>query len=1085
MTRTPGPPPTAPGHYAAILARMLARLPQQRVPSGAQPLARLATDDPTDPALALLDAWATTADVLAFYQERIAAEGYLLSAEERFSLDQLAQMLTVQPAPGLAASATLAFTVETSPGQPDVIPIPAHTPVKSVPGPGEKPQTFETTADLLARPAWNILHVKWSGEYVLQTVTGHTQVLHIDGSQSGIKAGDRLMIHDDDSGVAFYPTVAAVAPDAAAGESGPATRVTLSAPLDPTHSDPLTAPDVVHFAKRAHLFGWNAPDPPADQRHYEGGVFVWDPVTSDWVHCQTGLPPTVSALAMGERALPGSDTPLLVLFAATLGSGIYRSTDRGQTWEPCNTGLPDKTVYSLHMDAKNRLYAGLDDGRIMYSLDWGARWSRFVDGKYFLINTDGTLTVQDESLPKYPVTAIFSRQDEGNTVSIYAGTDAGLYLTENTQPPNLGWTRDPSGLGPAAEAGIRALATRGDREYIVGTTAGSYSIQPGPGQSNLFNLLGDPLPTQALAWHAWGLLIGTERGLTMSDQLREGAPDHFKRLPRHDLRAFATLGADREELAVATAPGRPLDDDWPGFKPPGRGFIDLDAVYHQPGDTVLLLNGDTAQTYQITGHEHVQRSDFTLRGTVTRLYLPPRTIPHGFYGPHLRTTEVYLGAQSLALWAAYHPADEPLTGTQITLAGALPPLEPGRMLLVTGRNFGADDDPLSGETVVVEACHRPDSEPALTQVVLRAPGLRGAYDPASVTVYGNVVDAAHGSTVTDEVLHETAPGTYRLLHHPLAHDPAPTPTGAVPALSVRVDGIAWQRVASLHDQPPHARVYTVSTDADGRASVHFGDNVHGARPRSGTDAVTATYRTGRGRVGNVRAGSLTTLRQRPLGVGGVTNPLPASGGTDPEADSALRRRVPQAVGALGRVVSLGDIEHSTRAFAGIGQAQARRIWTDRGPVIHLTILGTDGAPVPPGSALYDGLWTMLHTAADTSHALHIASAQLVRFALGAHLFVDPAARADDAVTAARDTLRAHYGPATRAIGADVTASDIVTLLTGLPAIIAVQLRRLEPPGGGPAVPDMLRAAPARWDGDAIRPAELLVLDDLTLTTETA
>jgi hypothetical protein len=50
------------------------------------PLLNLTTRDPSDPAMALLDAWATVADVLAFYQERIANEGYLRTATERRSI---------------------------------------------------------------------------------------------------------------------------------------------------------------------------------------------------------------------------------------------------------------------------------------------------------------------------------------------------------------------------------------------------------------------------------------------------------------------------------------------------------------------------------------------------------------------------------------------------------------------------------------------------------------------------------------------------------------------------------------------------------------------------------------------------------------------------------------------------------------------------------------------------------------------------------------------------------------------------------------------------------------------------------------
>ena len=63
-------------------------LPRQAVADrrpgdGARPLVALTTRAADDPAIALLDAWATVGDVLTFYQERIANEGFLRTATER------------------------------------------------------------------------------------------------------------------------------------------------------------------------------------------------------------------------------------------------------------------------------------------------------------------------------------------------------------------------------------------------------------------------------------------------------------------------------------------------------------------------------------------------------------------------------------------------------------------------------------------------------------------------------------------------------------------------------------------------------------------------------------------------------------------------------------------------------------------------------------------------------------------------------------------------------------------------------------------------------------------------------------------
>ena len=59
-----------------------------------QPLRSLTTREESDPSIALLDGWATVADVLGFYQERIANnEGYLRTATERRSVLELARLV--------------------------------------------------------------------------------------------------------------------------------------------------------------------------------------------------------------------------------------------------------------------------------------------------------------------------------------------------------------------------------------------------------------------------------------------------------------------------------------------------------------------------------------------------------------------------------------------------------------------------------------------------------------------------------------------------------------------------------------------------------------------------------------------------------------------------------------------------------------------------------------------------------------------------------------------------------------------------------------------------------------------------------
>jgi hypothetical protein len=163
-------------NYASALQRALERLSQQIVVDdegrAERPLRRLSTRRPDDFTLALLDAWAVLVDVLTFYTERIANEGYLLTATERRSLLELARMIGYELSPGVAASTDLVFTLDDSPGAIRSTTIPARTQVQSLPREGGLPQAFETSADFTAYVDWNELRPRRVRQQTLALADG-------------------------------------------------------------------------------------------------------------------------------------------------------------------------------------------------------------------------------------------------------------------------------------------------------------------------------------------------------------------------------------------------------------------------------------------------------------------------------------------------------------------------------------------------------------------------------------------------------------------------------------------------------------------------------------------------------------------------------------------------------------------------------------------------------------------------------------------------------------------------------------------------------------------------------------------------
>lgn len=187
------------GNHGSFFRRMIRRLPLQEVRNEngptLLPLAKLTTQETSDPSVALLDAFAVVADVITFYQERIANEGYLRTATERRSVLELAREIGYELNPGVAASTSLAFTVDTAKGAPESVTIGQGTKVQSIPAPGKLPQTFETSEELVARPEWNALKPKTTIAHELKS--GIKEV-YLQNVNLGLKPGDYLLFVGDE-----------------------------------------------------------------------------------------------------------------------------------------------------------------------------------------------------------------------------------------------------------------------------------------------------------------------------------------------------------------------------------------------------------------------------------------------------------------------------------------------------------------------------------------------------------------------------------------------------------------------------------------------------------------------------------------------------------------------------------------------------------------------------------------------------------------------------------------------------------------------------------------------------------------------
>jgi hypothetical protein len=102
-----------------------------------------------------VELWAYLADILTFYQERLANEAFLSTATQRDSLLRLCRLIDYRPNPGSGASALLAFSVEKN----KTVLIPAGFRAGNKPVPGQDPAVFETGAALTALGLHNAIPI--------------------------------------------------------------------------------------------------------------------------------------------------------------------------------------------------------------------------------------------------------------------------------------------------------------------------------------------------------------------------------------------------------------------------------------------------------------------------------------------------------------------------------------------------------------------------------------------------------------------------------------------------------------------------------------------------------------------------------------------------------------------------------------------------------------------------------------------------------------------------------------------------------------------------------------------------------------
>jgi hypothetical protein len=884
------------GTYATFYESMLARLSTYalNIPAAdgsnsaatVYPLKGLTTREPSDPSIALLDAWAVVADVLSFYQERIANEGYLGTAIERRSLLELARLVNYSLRPGVAASVFLAFTVQSGFSGT----IPAGTRAQSMPGSGQMPQFYETSADLSVSDAWNDLQPRLTQPQVIAAAEtsgldpATLQKLYFQGLTTNLKVGDRVIIIGSDQALRTVDTVTPQPTDLRTliqFSQAPAAAAKMTSRGNTKHSEIALSP-IDNIVAGLSL----APN--------------LQPASS------ISLPRTVNQTFADQSDVAPR---LFTVFKPAAASSLYRA------WASVTSAPSTASVYAA------RAKAGV-----------------------FANNFAGAATV-----------------------------------TQTVTPPS-----DPGG----------------STTTVINTT-----ITP--------PVLGDAVADLISRSHELPILNAVPLD-AVYDQIRVGSwvainrPDPTIADPNGRITTFHTVDSAQTVSREAAGPNGP------------SGYT--------AKVTQLSLNptwlSDLTDSSAGSLKSRIEKFQAAMESTLL-----------------LRSTEIFAQAEELNLSEV--PLTTDVQGSTIELDGLYDKLESGRWIIVSGER--TDIPGVSGvtasELVMIAGISQETVQSADAKVhtvlALANSGLAYSYARSTVTIYGNVAKATHGQSVGEVLGNGDASQAFQsfALHQkPLTYLSAATPAGAQSTLSVTVNEIKWNQTDDLSALGPSDRDYTTLTDNSAITTVIFGNGESGARIPTGTANVKAVYRYGIGSAGNVNAQQISQLATQPGGIQSVINPLPATGGADPDTISQARDNTPMAVKALNRLVSVQDYADFSRTYAGIGKANAVKLTNGRRQVVFVTVAGADDIPIALNSDLYLNLVQSLQQFGDPHQPLLVGVRSLKLLVIAAGIEVQPGYQFEVVAPSVQAALLNTFSFQKRALGQTAFLSEAVSAMQAVAGV---------------------------------------------------
>jgi predicted phage baseplate assembly protein len=952
------------GNYATFFDTMKGQLSQAS-------LAGLRTREASDPAIALLDAWAIVADVLTFYQERIANEGYLQTAVERRSVLELANLVGSSLRPGVSASVNIAYTLEQS----SVATIPAGSRVQSLPAQDQLPQSFEISDDLPARGTWSNLAPRMTRP---QIVTSGASTVYIAGLTANLKANDPLLFIASPPAVQWIQAVEVQAPQ-------DRTRVDIQQPAPPQSTSAATPV---------------APAPPTSSL-----VDLVGPLTK----APASIPANAAELARSMSRNFDQHSAVVPAAVRTLNPAMraqfYTALGNEAVTPPVSSEVHAFRVMAAPFGHNAPLKPVTDEkGVVIDTEEWPLVGTTSIE---IVLSAGSASWRQRGDTALAHIEALFNEKTPLAFVQIEQGPQKASQSFSIDGPTSLsigGWHVDASfveyqeitlnftDLGWSCAVKFDAA-----RSLITVVSSGDDDINVAVGRT----------ATSSSSSTGRRLRISTANGIAIEHEAAI-APDPLNVVDLDQVYDQIVL---QSWVAIDFADGPPLQPPPPQPQPRL-----ITRVRDTQKVSVTRYGMSTRVTRLTLADNWLTAGDLmlsavrpaTILAQSEQLELAEEPIDDPIAGSEIELGDLY-GDLPSGRWLIVGGERTDIPNTTGVNAAELV------MLGAVEQKTQLADPPNPGER---------QGERVHTFLELATP-LSYSYKRDTVTVYGNVVSATHGETRV-EILgsgNGQAMQQFTLRQGPLTHVKASTPSGTQSTLEVRVNDIPWIEVAALTKAGPFDRCYVTRTDDADKTTIIFGDGVNGMRVPTGKENVKAIYRTGLGSAGNVPTGAISQLATRPFGVKAVASPLPSTGGVDRDDRDQGKANVSLLAATMDRLVSVEDYADFARTFGGIGKATAALLSDGHRELVHVTVAPAD--PSHGSSDQNQNLQQALLDAGDPSLPIQVDGCELVVLIIAANVGLTGDRQWAEVEADIRSALLDAFGYDRRDLGQDVALSEVI------------------------------------------------------------